>query len=164
MTPTIPSTTTNTSDEHSDDSTGTADLDRAALRAAVTAEFDAAGLDYESDRIGAELLHRLVERLVAQGFSNDGAARIDEAEAQLAYLADNCANLTREQLVQKISERGPERHRAVHWLSEYRCLAQAQALTDAADDIRARGDIDQEEGPTVDSYLRTRARVITDQF
>lgn len=42
--------------------------------------------------------------------------RLDEAEAKIAYLAAGCVNMSREELIQKITEVGAARWSAEPWL------------------------------------------------
>lgn len=44
------------------------------------------------------------------------AARLDEAEAKLAYLAAGCVRMSRDELIQKITEVGSARWSAEPWL------------------------------------------------
>jgi len=44
--------------------------------------------------------------------------RLDEAEEKIAFLGAGCLNLTREELIQRITAVGPERWKAGHWLNQ----------------------------------------------
>lgn len=65
------------------------------------------------------------------------AARLDEAEAKLAYLAAGCVRLSRDELVQKITEVGSARWSAEPWLQSRMQDAYQRGIESVTGDITA---------------------------
>ena len=75
------------------------------------------GPDNKSDCEGCsdeywDEVNRAMEEQVAYGKA------LDEAEEKLAYLAAGCLKMTRDELIQKITEIGSARWKAGSWLAE----------------------------------------------
>lgn len=65
--------------------------------------------------------------------------RLDEAEEKIAFLSAGCVRMSRDELIAKITEVGPERWKAGVWISEQRNEAYQRGYAAGRAERQVRG-------------------------